>query len=87
MVGVAETEEEITQIALDLLVAGVDVLTIGLSSTEHLSVVEYMPPEKDTTERMGFKYLAAGPLVKRSYRAGEFILEKVIQPSLPERRV
>lgn len=89
MVGLGETEEEITQSALDLRAAGVDVLTIGqyLQPTfKHLAVLEYITPEKfkwlkETTERMGFKYVAAGPLVRSSYRAGEFFLEKVIHPA------
>jgi len=89
MVGVGETEDEVTQTALDLRTAGVDILTIGqyLQPTyKHLSVVEYVTPEKfkwfkETTERMGFKYVAVGPLVRSSYRAGEFFLDKVIQPT------
>ena len=90
MVGLGETEEEVTQTALDLRAAGVDVLTIGqyLQPThKHLSVVEYITPEKfkwfkATIEQMGFKYVAAGPLVRSSYRAGEFFLEKVIHSTL-----
>jgi lipoic acid synthetase len=66
------------------------VLTIGqyLQPTyKHLPVVQYISPEKfkefkETIERMGFKYVAAGPLVRSSYRAGEFFLEKVICPAL-----
>ena len=74
------------QTALDLRSAEVDILTIGqyLQPTyKHLQVVQYVSPEKfkefkETIERMGFKYVAAGPLVRSSYRAGEFFLEKVI---------
>ena len=90
MVGIGETDEEIRQTALDLRSAGVDVLTIGqyLQPTyKHLPVVQYISPEKfkefkEIIERMGFKYVAAGPLVRSSYRAGEFFLEKVIRPAL-----
>ena len=28
---------------------------------------------------MGFKYIAAGPLVRSSYKAGEFFLEHMIK--------
>ena len=88
MLGIGETEEEVIQTALDLRAAGVDVLTIGqyLQPTyKHLPVVQYLNPEKfkeykETMERMGFKYVAAGPLVRSSYRAGEFFLERVIRP-------
>jgi lipoyl synthase len=53
-----------------------------------LPVVQYLTPErfiwfKEITEPMGFKYVAAGPLVRSSYRAGELFLEKVIRhPSM-----
>ena len=88
MVGVGETDEEVIQTALDLRAAGVDVLTIGqyLQPTyKHLPVVQYLNPEKfkeykETMERMAFKYVAAGPLVRSSYRAGEFFLERIIRP-------
>ena len=78
MVGLGETEEEVIQTALHLRAAGVDLLTIGqyLQPTyEHLAVLEYITPEKfkwfkETTERTGFKYVAAGPLVRSSCRAG-----------------
>jgi lipoic acid synthetase len=30
---------------------------------------------------MGFKYIAAGPLVRSSYKAGEFFLEHMIKSS------
>lgn len=87
MLGVGETEEEVMQTALDLRVAGVDILTIGqyLQPTpKHLPVIQYISPDRfkwfrETMERMGFKYVAAGPLVRSSYRAGEFFLEKVIR--------
>ena len=88
MLGIGETDEEVIQTALDLRAAGVDVLTIGqyLQPTyKHLPVVRYLNPEKfkeykERMERMGFKYVAAGPLVRSSYRAGEFFLERVIRP-------
>jgi lipoyl synthase len=86
MLGIGETDEEVMQTALDLRSAEVDILTIGqyLQPTyKHLPVVQYVTPEtfkwfKETTERTGFKYVVAGPLVRSSYRAGELFLEKVI---------
>jgi lipoic acid synthetase len=88
MIGIGETEEEVIRTALDLRSAEVDVLTIGqyLQPTyTHLPIAEYVSPEKfkgfqHTIERMGFKYVAAGPLIRSSYRAGEFFLEKIIRP-------
>ena len=71
----------------DLRVIDVDVMTFGqyLRPTEnHLSVVEYVRPEKfdyfrRVGEEMGFKYVASGPLVWSSYKAGEFFLEHMIK--------
>ena len=50
----------------------------------HLSIVEYIPPEqfewyKTKGEEMGFKYVASGPLVRSSYKAGEFYMEHMIK--------
>lgn len=85
MLGLGETEEEIIQTIMDLRSVGVDILTIGqyLQPTpKHLPVVEYFTPEKfnclrEIAERMGFVYVASGPLVRSSYRAGEFFVEKL----------
>ncbi len=65
----------------------VDILTLGQylrPSDWHLPVQEYVPPEsfdrfREVGEAMGFTYVAAGPLVRSSYRAGEFFLKKVIR--------
>ncbi len=50
----------------------------------HLSVVEYITPEKfdwyrKQGEAMGFKYVASGPLVRSSYKAGEYYMEHMIK--------
>jgi lipoic acid synthetase len=47
-------------------------------------VVEYISPERfdffrAQGEAMGFKYVAAGPLVRSSYKAGEFYLEHLVK--------
>ena len=73
--------------AQDLREIDVDVVTFGqyLRPTErHLSVVEYVRPEKfdyfrEVGESMGFKYVASGPMVRSSYKAGEFYLEHMIK--------
>lgn len=87
MLGLGETEEEVIQAIKDLRSVGVDILTLGqyLQPTlKHLPVVEYVTPQKfntykETAKLMGFIYVAAGPLVRSSYRAGEFFLENVIR--------
>ena len=85
MLGLGETEEEVIQTIKDLRSVGVSILTIGqyLQPTpKHLPLVEFIAPEKfnwfkEIAEQMGFVYVASGPLVRSSYRAGEFFLEKI----------
>ncbi len=87
MLGLGETEEEVIQTIKDLRSVGVDILTMGqyLQPTlKHLPVAEYVTPQKfnaykENAKLMGFIYVAAGPLVRSSYRAGEFFLENVIR--------
>lgn len=87
MLGLGEKDEEVTQALKDLRAVGCDVVTFGqyLQPTEkHLKVIEYITPEKfsnwqKVAEDMGFLYVASGPLVRSSYRAGEFFMKGVIQ--------
>jgi len=87
MLGLGETREEVVQTMRDLRSADVDILTIGqyLRPTSwHLQVQEYVPPEtfaelRETAESLGFLYCASGPLVRSSYRAGEYFLEARIR--------
>ena len=87
MLGLGETRDEVIEAMSDMREAGVDVLTLGqyLRPTEHhLSVVEYITPEAFDDYRrvgeaeMGFRYVASGPLVRSSYKAGEFFLNAMI---------
>lgn len=87
MLGLGETDEEIMQALRDLRGVGCDVVTFGqyLQPTpRHLKVQEFVTPEKfqewqKTAEGMGFLYVASGPLVRSSYRAGEFFMKGVIE--------
>jgi lipoic acid synthetase len=50
---------------------------------KHLPVIEYVTPEKfnwlrKIAEQMGFVYVASGPLVRSSYRAGEFFMDNCL---------
>jgi len=82
MLGLGETREEILQTMADLRQAGVDVVTLGQylkPSGKHLEVVEYITPEAfdelgERAREMGFLYVASGPLVRSSYKAGEYFL-------------
>lgn len=79
MAGLGETPEEVLETMRDLRGVGVDFLTIGqyLRPKEwNLPVVEYVTPEqferyRREGEKMRFKYVASGPFVRSSYRAGE----------------
>jgi lipoyl synthase len=85
MLGLGEAEDEVIQTIKDLKSVGVSILTIGqyLQPTpKHLPVIEFITPEKfnwfrEIAEQIGFVYVASGPLIRSSYRAGEFFLEKI----------
>ena len=93
MLGLGETREEVIATMRDLRANDVDILTLGQylrPSSWHLTVQEYVPPEtfdelREAGEAMGFAYVASGPLVRSSYRAGEFFLENVIRTRKPAR--
>jgi lipoic acid synthetase len=90
MVGLGETDEEVVQTMRDLRAVGVDILTIGQylrPSPRHLEVVEYVHPDKfaqwkEIGEALGFRYVASGPLVRSSYRAGEFFVKSLLRESV-----
>lgn len=87
MLGLGETEAEVLQTMKDLRAVGVDFLTLGQylrPTKKHLPVVRYLPPEeferyRRRGEELGFRYVAAGPLVRSSYRAGEFFLRSFLR--------
>jgi lipoic acid synthetase len=87
MLGLGETESDLVATMKDLRKVNVDILTLGqyLRPTKgHIAVNEYVAPErfehyKQVAEQLGFLYVAAGPLVRSSYRAGEFFLESLIR--------
>ena len=87
MVGLGETRDEMLAAMHDLRDVGCDFLTIGqyLQPTpKHLPVLEFIPPEQFAEyERigleMGFEYVASGPLVRSSYKAGEFFIHRFIE--------
>jgi lipoic acid synthetase len=86
MVGLGETVDEMSAAMADLRAAGVDFLTVGqyLQPTpKHLPVVEFVTPDQFSAyeamgREMGFAYVASGPLVRSSYRAGEFYLRRLV---------
>lgn len=87
MLGLGETDEEVLQAMKDLKEVGCDVITFGQylqPAKRHLKVIEFITPEKfnywaDMAKQMDFLYCASGPLVRSSYKAGEFFMKGVIE--------
>lgn len=93
MVGLGEADGEVEETMRDLRSAGVEILTLGQylrPSAWHLPVVEYVSPEKfdawrEAGKKLGFRYVASGPLVRSSYRAAELFLRGEIAGRAPIR--
>ncbi|MEZ5598828.1 MAG: lipoyl synthase [Pseudomonadales bacterium] len=83
MLGLGETDDEILATMRDLRAHDVDVLTLGQylrPTRNHLPVARWVHPDefaayRDAGLALGFLEVAAGPLVRSSYRA-ERMLEK-----------
>ena len=82
MLGLGETDAEILESMQDLVNQKVDILTLGqyLQPTKnHLAVLEYITPEKfnhlkEVGQKMGFRYVESGPLVRSSYHAEKHLI-------------
>lgn len=93
MLGLGETKEEILECLMDLRSNECDVVTFGqyLQPTpKHLAVQKFYSPDeflywKQKAESLGFLYVASGPLVRSSYRAGEYFMQGVIEKRKKEK--
>jgi lipoyl synthase len=87
MLGLGETEVELSAALRDLRQAGCDILTLGqyLQPTlQHLPVVEFVTPERfaaygQQARELGFVHVASGPMVRSSYHADEFTLPSAME--------
>ena len=87
MLGLGESQAEIIKTLKDLRSVDCNVITFGQylrPQKRHLAVDRYVPPKefeqwKQLAQNMGFTYCASGPLVRSSYRAGEFFMEALIK--------
>ncbi|KAF2965252.1 hypothetical protein GQX73_g8318 [Xylaria multiplex] len=87
MLGLGEQEEEVMDALRELRKVGVDVVTFGQymrPTKRHLKVEKYVTPDEFEMWRqraidMGFLYVASGPLVRSSYKAGEAFIENVLR--------
>jgi len=86
MVGVGETDREVTDALQQLRDVGVELVTLGQylapdrATAKFLPVDRFVTPEQflfwaEEARAMGFRSVASGPLVRSSYRAG-LVLEE-----------
>jgi lipoic acid synthetase len=86
MIGFGETDEEVTDAMRELRGADVDMLTLGQylapgrPGERYLPVDRFVPPDQfaawaGEAKMLGFRAVAAGPLVRSSYRAGLLLSE------------
>jgi len=95
MLGLGETQKEVISTLKALREASVDIVTLGQylrPTLSHIPVREYIHPSvfeyyKQEAEKMGFLHVASGPLVRSSYRAGEFFIEMLIRQKQRRGRV
>jgi lipoic acid synthetase len=86
-VGHGESEDELVEAMRLLRAVDVDFLTLGQylrPSMKHLPVREFVHPDVfarlDVRGReLGFAYVASGPLVRSSYKAGEFFIAQYLR--------
>ncbi len=86
LLGLGETEDEVLAAMRDLRVAGCDFLALGQylrPGPKYAPVVRFWSPEAFAAlaaegRRMGFRYVASGPLVRSSYRAGEHFVASLL---------
>ena len=77
MLGVGETMDEVMATLGDLRAAGCDIVTLGQylqPSTNQLPVERYVTPDefrqlKLDADKLGFRHVESGPLVRSSYHA------------------
>ncbi|KAI8336503.1 hypothetical protein BC941DRAFT_376254 [Chlamydoabsidia padenii] len=87
MLGCGESDDEVLHALESLREAQVDCVTLGQymrPTKRHMKVHEYVTPEKfkhweTKGMELGFKYVASGPLVRSSYKAGEFYISNILK--------
>ncbi|KAL9618925.1 MAG: hypothetical protein Q9160_006389 [Pyrenula sp. 1 TL-2023] len=87
MLGLGESESQVFAALRALRAIDVDVVTFGQymrPTKRHMPVQEYVTPDvfemwRQRSLNMGFLYVASGPLVRSSYKAGEAFIENVLK--------
>ena len=92
MVGCGENQKEVVDVMYDLRQVGCDLVTVGQylqPSLKHHKVARYVPPEEfaeyeDIGKKLGFRYVASGPLVRSSFCAAEVYLLAAQSSTAPD---
>lgn len=79
MLGLGETDDEVIEVMQRMREHDIDMLTLGQylqPSRNHLPVQRFVHPDTfawfaEEGEKMGFKNVASGPLVRSSYHADQ----------------
>lgn len=87
MVGLGESDQEVSDALGRLMEAGVEFLTVGQylrPSPKHAPVIDYVTPERfleieREARELGFTAVASGPLVRSSYKAGEYFAARLVR--------
>jgi lipoic acid synthetase len=87
MLGLGEERDEVLKTMQDVRDTGAEIFTLGQylrPTRRHLAVERYVTPEEFRSYEqeglaMGFAFVASGPLVRSSYRAGEYFIEAFLK--------
>jgi lipoic acid synthetase len=94
MLGLGETEDEVFEAMDDLRGVDTDILTLGQylrPSHKHIQLERFVNPQKfrefkHVGEEKGFALVISGPLVRSSYRAGEFFIRRFLDERRPRQK-
>ncbi len=90
MLGLGEERHEVIKTMQDVRNTGAEIFTLGQylqPSSKHLAVSRYVLLEEfqeyeTIGKEMGYAFVASGPLVRSSYRAGEYFLKSFLKERL-----
>lgn len=91
MVGIGETDEELTSALWDLREVGVDIVTIGQylrPTAQHLPVTRWVTPDEfdqygDLARSMGFGHVESTPLTRSSHHAKQSLQSLAPRTAIP----
>ncbi len=92
MVGIGENDDEVLQTMRDLRAVGVDIVTLGQylrPTPKHAEVQRFVEPAMfdayaEEGKKMGFAFVASGPLVRSSYKAAEVFVRSTLEGATRE---